>query len=153
MKMRLNLMRALAAAGILSLAGMLIGAEKVLALAEVMNQLTILHNRVEAAFLKGKDLRAVPASLDEIDGLYVQVAGSYDPVYGGSEPAWKDYCERSRAALRDAKSSLAAGDDKAAYGAFGRLAVLREKAHDDFQPGLWKRLKRRFQKKKSKENV
>jgi hypothetical protein len=128
------------------------GAEKALSVEQIMERLTERHNAAEKALLK--DGAAPPLDdLREMDRLYGFLAEAYQPYYGADAQGWRVYCDDSRAAVGATVSALSAGDTAAARSAFLTLAVLREEAHKQFQPGLLKRLSHFFTKKHPKEKV
>jgi hypothetical protein len=118
-------------------------ASKVLSIHDAMERMTVLHNRMEENLLNAGAAAAWEADGGALDLLYADLAESYGPFYGGSEDHWRSYCTRSREALANSRAARAGGDEKTARVEFFLLANIREEAHAEFRPGLWKRLFKR----------
>ena len=113
---------------------------------DVMHDLSVRRDTAEKELLAGRDGPELRGALEALSGLYAELRSGYRPYYGGDEAAWVRFCEDSRGALRDVASGLDRGDGAGARRAFFRLAEIRERAHEEFKPGLLKRLSRLFHK-------
>ena len=113
-----------------------------------MERINVLHNRMEADLLAEGPSDGWEADAPALMGLYEALEGAYRPYYGGAEADWRGFCRESREVLAEVLRARRAGDGAAAKAAFFRLAEIRERAHDEFNPGFLKRL---FRKKRREE--
>lgn len=138
-------------AGILILAvGGAAAVESIRPVVDITRDLAARYHGVEAAMEERAPApEAAAKELAEMRRLYGELRAAYRPFYGGREEDWARFCDESAATAERARAALAEGDRAAASKAIYRLAELREEAHREFRPGLWRRLARVFSRRGS----
>ncbi len=87
----------------------------------------------------------------ELHKLFAQLKTSYKPMYRSSEQEWTGYTDRVVSSLDNAEAAWRLGDFAAGKTALTQLEAERDRAHQEFHPGFFGRMKRIFSKHKKEE--